>query len=437
MIYPTSRAVALTALGALIVLPVGFASASSWWIGPAWIGVMLALILVDAIGGAWPGRAAVSLTAPTLAPSGGRADIGLDVHFPRGGAPRSVEGTIDADPLVRLSPTRALCAVRARSGRLSFDMQTVRRGEARLRRFWLRWRGPLGLLWKQQARDLDNTIAIVPDTLAVKDEAIRLFSRTALHGLKPQKDRSDGSEFDALTEYMPGMDRRAIDWKHSARHHKLLAKEYQADRNDHIVFAIDAGRLMCEPLAGQPRIDRALNAALMLAYVGLRMGDRVGMFVFDSKPRLMTPTVAGTAAFRILQRLTASVDYSSEETNFTLALSELAGALKRRSLIVVFTDFVDTTSAELMIENLGRLLKRHHVLFVAFRDAELEAMRASEPATADDVSRAVIANALLKERTLVVSRLQRLGADILDPPLERLGVALLNAYLAIKRRRAV
>jgi uncharacterized protein (DUF58 family) len=233
------------------------------------------------------------------------------------------------------------------------------------------------------------------------------------------------------------MDRRSIDWKHSARHRKLLAKEYQADRNDHIVFALDAGRLMCEPLGGQPRIDRALNAALMLAYVGLRMGDRVGMFVFDSKPRLTTPTVAGTAAFGILQRLTAAIDYSTEETNFTLALSELAGVLKRRSLIVVFTDFVDTTSAELMIENLGRLLRRHHILFVAFRDAELEAMRAREPERPEDVSRAVIANALLKERDLVISRLQRLGADILDAPLERLSVALLNTYLAIKRRGAV
>jgi uncharacterized protein (DUF58 family) len=316
-------------------------------------------------------------------------------------------------------------------------MQTVRRGEARLKRYWLRWRGPLGLLWKQQSKPLDNTIAIVPDTLAVKDQAIRLFSRTALQGLKPQKDRSEGSEFDALTEYLPGMDRRSIDWKHSARHRKLLAKEYQADRNDHIVFALDAGRLMCEPLGGQPRIDRALNAALMLAYVGLRMGDRVGMFVFDSKPRLTTPTVAGTGAFGILQRLTAAIDYSTEETNFTLALSELAGVLKRRSLIVIFTDFVDTTSAELMIENLGRLLRRHHILFVAFRDAELEAMRAREPENPGDVSRAVIANALLKERDLVISRLQRLGADILDAPLERLSVALLNSYLAIKRRGAV
>jgi uncharacterized protein (DUF58 family) len=146
---------------------------------------------------------------------------------------------------------------------------------------------------------------------------------------------------------------------------------------------------------------------------------------------------AGAQSFPLLQRLAAGLDYSAEETNFTLGLSTLLGQLDRRSLVVVFTDFADATSAELMIENVGRLLRTHHVLFVAFRDEELETIVAAEPKEAEDVSRAVVAGTLLQQRELVVSRLKRMGAQIVDAPAEAMGTELVNAYLAAKRRDLV
>jgi uncharacterized protein (DUF58 family) len=149
---------------------------------------------------------------------------------------------------------------------------------------------------------------------------------------------------------------------------------------------------------------------------------------------MSTGTVAGPASFPLLQRLAAGIDYSAEETNFTLGLTQLSGQLERRSLIVVFTDFADSTSAELMIENLGRLLKRHVVLFMVFRDEELESLAGAEPAEPDDVSRAVIAHTLLRERDVVIERLRRLGAQIVDAPVDRMGPALLASYLDLKRR---
>jgi uncharacterized protein (DUF58 family) len=230
------------------------------------------------------------------------------------------------------------------------------------------------------------------------------------------------------------MDTRTIDWKQSARHAKLLAKEFRTERNHPVVFAIDCGRLMCEPLLGVPRIDRALNAALLLAYVSLKLGDRAGVFAFDARPRLYTGTLSGAGAFSHLQRMAAGIDYSTEEANYTLGLTQLGAALERRSLVVVFTDFADTTSAELMLENVARLLRKHLVLFVVMRDEELESIARSEPKTADDVSRAVTADALLKGREVVASRLRRLGAHIVDAPADRIGPSLISAYLDLKRR---
>jgi uncharacterized protein (DUF58 family) len=194
---------------------------------------------------------------------------------------------------------------------------------------------------------------------------------------------------------------------------------------------------MSEPLAGMARLDRAVNASLLLAFVCLKLGDRAGLFAFDARVRANGGVVAGLRGFSALQRQAAQIDYSTEETNFTVGLTALAGRLERRSLIVLFTDFPDTVSAEMMVEHVGRLLKRHIVLFVAMNDEELESLVEAEPLTAADVSRAVTAGVLLRERQAVLTRLRHLGVEVLEAPLARIGPRLVDAYLDLKRRNVL
>ena len=106
-------------------------------------------------------------------------------------------------------------------------------------------------------------------------------------------------------------------------------------------------------------------------------------------------------------------------------------------MIVVFADFADPTSAELMLENVARLVRTHLVLFVVFRDEALEAIAEAEPVEPEDVSRAVVAGTLLRERELVIGRLRRLGVQIVEAPADRVGVELVNRYLDNKRRSLV
>ena len=101
---------------------------------------------------------------------------------------------------------------------------------------------------------------------------------------------------------------------------------------------------------------------------------------------------------------------------------------------MVFTDFADPTSAELMLENVTRLLQTHLVMFVVLRDAELEGLADHEPREADDVTRAVIAGTLLQQREVVINRLRRAGAQIVETSAERLGPDVVNSYLDAKRR---
>jgi len=432
VIYPTRRAVLLAALGAPLALALAAVAPELWYLGLFWMAVVGALLLADA-GVAALGRGfEVTVQPPALLPVGGEGLARVTTQFPAASYVRSAELALEADERIAVSPALA----RIGGGRSEIDLRLTpgRRGEGMLKRVWVRWRGPLGLAFAQRAELIDRPTPIVPNVQAVKAEAMRMFARDAMFGLKAQMDTGEGAEFHALKDFTHGMDRRTVDWKRSARHGRLVAKEFRTERNHHVILALDTGRAMSEPLAGLPRIDRAINAALLLAFVSLKIGDRVGLFSFDARPHLSTGATVGAQSFGLLQRLAAKIDYSTAETNYTLGLTALAGQLERRSLVVVFTEFTDATNAELMIENLGRLLRRHLVLFVAMRDEELEVIARAEPKEPADVSRSVTAAALLREREVVISRLRRLGAHIVDAPADRLAVGLVNQYLDLKRR---
>ena len=437
MIYPTRRAILLAFLGVPLSLVAGLAAPNLWFLGVAWLLVVAVSIAADAmLGGLWS-EMTVQQQLPAGLAIGASGDARFHAAFSSKLRPKRAELALDTNRLLRAEPARRSVRIEAAGGVAQFRLTPLRRGAGRLHRIWVRWQGPLGLVWKQAVKALDAGVPITPNVRAVKEEALRLFQRNALFGFNAQRDIGDGAEFHALRDFRAGMDRRTIDWKQTARHASLLAKEFHTERNQQIILALDTGRLMCEPLAGQPRIDRALHAALLLAFAALKLGDRVGLYAFDARPRLSSGTVSGARGFPLLQSLGARIDYSTEETNYTLGLTQLSGELQRRSLIAVFTEFSDSTSAELMIENIERLLRRHMVLFVVFRDEELEAMADKEPLGTSDVSRAVIADTLLRERESVISRLRRMGVEVVDAPAERAGVSLLNAYLDLKRRNVL
>ncbi|MBL8555325.1 MAG: DUF58 domain-containing protein [Phenylobacterium sp.] len=435
-VYPTRRAIALMAVGAAPALAVAVAAPGLWTAAAAWIVLAVGLMLADLALAAPPRSVTIEAAAPRVMGIGRPETARISARF-EGRAPLQVELAVGVNERLAAEPGRLIARTEGGAAEAAVTLSPLRRGEGRIEGVWARWRGPLGLVWLQRQAPEAPVLAVTPDVAAVKEEALRLFARDAPLGAKPLLDRGEGSDFHALKEFQTGMDLGDIDWKQSARHGKLIGREYRTERNHHVLLAIDTGRLMSAPAAGLPKLDRAINAALLLAFVSLRLGDRVGLFAFDARPRLASGLAAGSQAFPLLQKLAASIDYSPEETNFTLGLTALSGRLDRRAVVVVFTDFADATSAELMIENVARLMRTHLVLFVVFRDEELESLVDREPQTADDVSRAVIAERMLRQREAVSARLKRMGAQIVDAPAESLGTALLNGYLDVKRRGLV
>ena len=309
-----------------------------------------------------------------------------------------------------------------------------RRGRVNIDQIWVRWRGPFSLVEFTRRIAVNRTIDVLPNVRGVHGTALHFFIQEAIYGIKTQVQKGEGTEFEALREHSPGLDSRFIDWKHSARHRKLLCKEFRTERNHQVVMAFDTGYLMLEPVDGITRLDHAINAGLVLAWVSLQGGDLVGTYGFDARVRQFIGPVRGVSSFARLQRATAELDYHHQETNFTLGLAELSARLKRRALVILFTDFVDTVTAELLIESMQRVANRHLMVFVTQRGSVLQRAVDAPPRQFEDVAQAVIAQDFLRERSIVFERLERLGIHCLDVPSQGLPVALINRYLLIKQR---
>ncbi|MHA1537932.1 MAG: DUF58 domain-containing protein [Alphaproteobacteria bacterium] len=434
---PTRRAVFFVASAIPVALLVTAIDAGSWPLAGAYLAGALVSLAIDAFLSLPPRRLGVAYRLPPLLYIGSGDPIEVTLTPARGGRPVAVELVCDTGPLLR-RPARLRRTLPADvASELALPLVPLRRGLARVERLWLRWQGPLGLIWRRRIVEVEADIPVLANVRAVRAAALRFFSRHAPAGQKTQNQLGGGSDFDALREWVPGLDGRSVDWKHSARHMKLVCKEFKAERNHNIILAFDTGHLMSEPLDGVPRIDRAINASLLLAYAGLREGDRVGLFGFDSQVRLYREPAGGMQQFTRIQRAAAELDYRPEETNFTLALSHLTGRLRRRSLIVLMTDFVDTVTAEMMLENVARLTRRHLVMFVSFQDPALKRMLEVRPASIEAMARATVAHDFSRERSVVMERLTRLGVHCLDTAHQAVDAAMINRYLLIKSREMI
>ncbi|MEM1374501.1 MAG: DUF58 domain-containing protein [Pseudomonadota bacterium] len=324
-----------------------------------------------------------------------------------------------------------------RGAAITVPVRAQRRGVWTMPYLWLRWPSRLKLFEFVPKLALGAEIRVVPNIRAVQSGALTTKVISQLFGQKENRAIGDGSEFHQLRDFVPGMDVKSIDWKRSARKRSLVAKELRAERNHHVILAIDNGFLMREEIAGMPKIDHAVTAALAVAWAANIGGDLVGHYAYDVRPRSFAKPEPGRAAFVRLRSWAASLDYVSRETNHTLALTELNARTPKRSLIIIFTDFVDTTSAELMLENIAVLAKRHLILFVAIRDPELEEQIGVTPEDMGGVATLVAANQSISERRLVLERLTRMGVTVIDAKPGQVTGRLVSAYLDIKERELI
>jgi uncharacterized protein (DUF58 family) len=433
---PSSHLIALVlAMAALTVI------VSVWWRDMSMLLVFLWVVLAvvtagDLVFSALSGRMAVDVNLPPQGFVGHAAPFTVVINKQKGKLPEGIDIRLDTAPELVIGERRM---ERAASGpvKASFDLQLTRRGQFSVRELWLKWPSRLRLIDRIVRLPVAREIAVVPDISPVLSGAIKTQILPLEAGQKDLRLRGEGSEFHQLREFAAGMDPRSIDWKRSARMRNLVVREMRAERNHQIILCVDSGRLMAEQLGGFTKLDRAINAALAMCWAGGLAGDLVGFYSFDSRPRLFQPALPGRSAFARLQTVCADLNYETQETNHTLGLTHLSGRLKRRSLIVIFSDFVDSITAELMIENIQVLARHHFIVYVALRDPMLAKLMEPEETTLDAIAHSVAARQIVQERRAVMEKLARLGVLCLDSTPEALTSDLIARYIEIKSREMI
>jgi uncharacterized protein (DUF58 family) len=191
---------------------------------------------------------------------------------------------------------------------------------------------------------------------------------------------------------------------------------------------------MAEPVETLSRLDHAIHAGLTVASSALRAGDLVGLHAYGAEPRLWIPPEAGARHLGSLVQACASLEPRDVETNHVLGLHDLLTRLKRRSLVVVLTDFADSITAELMVETIGKLAQRHLVVFFALEDPRVVELARQEPRAVESLAESVVASEHRSDRRRVLRRLSRARVDVVHGPPGPASLALLQRYVTIKRR---
>jgi uncharacterized protein (DUF58 family) len=437
---PSSTLIALVLISAAVTV-----FTSVWWRDMSYLLLLIwlalaALTVADLVISNLAGRMTIDFDLPPQGFVGHTAVFAVGIRPLKRALPQKIEIRLDLAPELVIGEIRWLTpAAGAGEGEIkaSLDLHLTRRGRYAVNELWLKWPSRLKLLEMIAKMPVGKEIAVQPDISPVLSGAIKTQILPLEAGQKDLRLRGEGSEFHQLREFASGMDPRSIDWKRSARMRSIVVREMRAERNHQIILCVDSGRLMAEQLAGFTKLDRAINAALAMCWGAGLAGDLVGFYSFDSRPRLFVPALPGRAAFPRLQTVCAGLRYETQETNHTLGLTHLSGRLKRRSLVVIFSDFVDTITAELMIENIQVLARHHFVVYVALRDPMLAKLIEPEETTLDAVARSVAARQILQERRAVMEKLARLGVLCLDSTPEALTSDLIARYIEIKSREMI
>ena len=315
--------------------------------------------------------------------------------------------------------------------RVVTTLTPTRRGDRDAVRVTLRSLGPLGLAARQGGRAVPARVRVLPPFGSRRHLPSRLARMRELDGRRAIQVRGQGTEFDSLREYVAGDDVRSLDWRASARSTELVVRTWRPERDRHVLVVLDTGRSSAGRVGDAPRLDAALDTALLLAALASRGGDRVDLLALDREVRA---SVLGATAGDLLPALVtamAPLEPRLVETDMRLLAASVLARAGQRSLVVLVTGLDEAAVTEGLDPVLGSLLRRHTVLLAAVDDPELATMAAGR-GDAEAVYTAAAAETALAARRRTAERLGRRGVEVVDAGPEELPPAVADRYLALK-----
>ncbi|WP_336160841.1 DUF58 domain-containing protein [Amycolatopsis sp. VC5-11] len=418
----TGRLGLLALLGALVV---GLLFPSGTGVAVV-VAVLLVLVVVDLVLAGSVRALRFSRSGTTSVRLGEPAEVTLTVTNPGG---RTVRGSLrDAWPPSAGADDRHPLAVPSGERRaLVTPLLPTRRGDRVAARVTVRAVGPLGLAARQGSHEVPWTVRVLPPFHSRKHLPSRLARLQQLDGRNAVLIRGQGTEFDSLREYVIGDDVRSIDWRATARASDVMVRTWRPERDRQVVLVLDTGRVSAGRVGDAPRLDAAMDAALLLAALASRAGDRVDLVAYDRRVQASVPNASTPSLVNAL----ATIEPSLVETDARGMVAEVLRRTRRRALVVLLTGLEPAPLQEGLFPVLGSLTARHEVLVASVADPRVAEMAASR-GSAEAVYDAAAAERALADRESSVAWLTRHGVGVVDAVPEELPPALADRYLALK-----
>jgi len=411
---------------ALVVRPT---TSTAWW----WLLAVLVLVVADVLLAPSPARldvvrrplgqarqGATTHTELVVANPGSRRVIGVlrDAWQPSAGATGN-RHRLDLPPGDQVL--------------LRTTLAPTRRGDRRAVRVTVRCLGPLRLAGRQSSRTVEGAVRVLPPFESRKHLPSRLAKLRELDGRAAVRVRGQGTEFDSLRDYVRGDDVRSIDWRASARSRNVVVRTWQPERHRRVLIVLDTSRTSAGRVDDVPRLDSAMDAALLLAALASRAGDAVDFLAGDRRVRARLRAGAHRDALPRLVDAMADLEPVLAEADWSRLTSAAVGLGRQPALVVLLTPLEPAPIEHGLLPALPVLVQHHRVVLASVRDPELDRMAARRDDTAAVYS-AAAAEQVLADRARTAALLGTLGVDVVDADADHLPVALTDHYLTLKAR---
>lgn len=306
-----------------------------------------------------------------------------------------------------------------------------RRGDLQSLGVTVRTRGPLGLASRQRTVPTPGSVRSLPPFDSRKHLPSRLARLRELDGRAAIRVRGQGTEFDSLREYVRGDDVRSIDWRASARNRNVVVRTWQPERDRRVVLVLDTSRTSAGRVEDVPRLDSAMDAALLLAALASRAGDRVDFVAGDRRIRARVRSARSRDVAAHLQDTMADLEPVIAEADWAGIVGAVSELGRQRALVVLLTPLEPSAVEEGLLPVLPALTRHHRVVLASVRDPELEVL-AGTRGSIDEVYDAAAAEQAMLRRRQTADLLTAVGVDVVDADAERLPPALADHYLSLK-----
>ncbi|HET9477751.1 MAG TPA: DUF58 domain-containing protein [Pyrinomonadaceae bacterium] len=316
-----------------------------------------------------------------------------------------------------------------------YSLTPPRRGRFEFGYTALRFRSLLNLVWCDARGSEPVAVKVYPNMRRAREAELKaLGARSLVSSHRKTSWRGEGREFESMRDYVRGDELRHISWTTTARRGKLTTRQYQIERDQTILVALDSGRLMTARIEQETKLDSAVHATLALFSAAARAGDNAGLIVFGRRIKSYLPPGRGRDHIDAALEALYAVEPEMIEPSYPHAFEFIAANSKRRSLVILLTDLVDEEGSKELLTSLNLLRPRHLPLVVTIADRDLKAVVQGVPTTVRDLFTQSVSEEIIHHREAALRMVESVGGLALDVTAAALAPALLETYMRVKER---